>query len=109
MIKHIVAIVALSILVILTMPHIQTGLQALLSLHDWISETLKIVFSDGQAGNVSRELIASLSVPFLVGIIPAGLYWIVKRSLLPHFILIVWVTWLVQTSALVILYSNAAA
>lgn len=104
MIKHLVAIIALSIAIILTMSQAQTALHALIAGHDWVSETLKAVFSGGTAGNLSRELLASLAIPFLVGLIPAGIYWLVKRSWFPFFMTFVWITWLIQTAALVIQY-----
>ena len=107
MIKHIIAIVLLSLLIILTMSHVQTLLHALLSAHDWVANTLKDVFSDGNTGNVIRELIASLAIPFIVGLIPTALYWLAKRSWFPYFMTVVWVTWLIQTSALVIQYKVA--
>jgi hypothetical protein len=107
MIKHIIAIVVLSLLIILTMSHVQTLLQALLSAHDWIATILKEVFSDGATGNATRELLASLAIPFIAGLIPAALYWLAKRSWFPYFMSVVWVVWLIQTSALVIQYKMA--
>ncbi len=104
MIKHLIAIVALTIVIILTMSQAQAALETLLAGHNWVAETLKAVFSGGTAGNVTRELLASLSIPFLVGLIPAALYWLAKRSWFPYFMTFVWVTWLIQTSALVIQY-----
>jgi hypothetical protein len=107
MIKHIIAIVLLSVLIVLTMSHVQTLLHLLLAAHDWVANTLKDVFSDGTSGNATRELIASLTIPFAVGLIPAGVYWLVRRSWFPYFMTVVWVTWLIQTSALVIQYKSA--
>ncbi len=109
MLKHIIAILLLSILIVLTMPYAQIGLQAMVSLHDMIAEALTLVFSGGQAGNITRKLIALLSVPLLAGLIPACIYYLVKRSWFPYFIEFVWVTWLVQTAAIVILYQSNAA
>jgi hypothetical protein len=65
------------------------------------------VFSGGEAGNITRQLIALLTIPFLFGLIPATIFWMVKRRWLPCFMEIVWVAWLLQTSALVILYKAA--
>ena len=103
MIKHILLLILLSVLIIMTMVYAQTGLHALLAAHDWIGNTLKEVFADGKVGDITRQLIALLSVPLLVGLIPAFLYWLVKRRAFPYFMNFVWVTWLVQTSALVAL------
>lgn len=104
MIKHIIALLILSILILLVMPYAQTALHGLLSAHDWVADTLKQVFSGGDAGNLSRELIALLFMPIIVGLIPAFVYWLAKRSWFPYFMHCVWVTWLIQTSAIVILY-----
>jgi hypothetical protein len=108
MLKHIVALIVLAVLVILATPQVHTALTALVSAHDWIADTLKAVFSGGRTGNLLRALIASLTIPLLVGFIPAGLYWLARRSFFPYFMTFVWVTWLIQTSALVVLYKAAA-
>jgi hypothetical protein len=89
MIKHIIAIVLLSVLVVLTMSQVQTLLHLLLAAHDWVANTLKEVFSDGTSGNATRELIASLTIPFVVGLIPAGVYWLVRRNWFPYFMIVV--------------------
>jgi hypothetical protein len=107
MIKHIVAIVAFSLVVILGMPHVQIILQSLLTAHDWISTTLTQVFSGGDAGNLTRNLIALMVIPVLVGFVPAIIYWLAKRQWFPYFMQTVWITWLVQTAALVVLYKVA--
>jgi hypothetical protein len=105
MIKHIVAIIVLSIVIVLTMSHLQPVLVALLSAHNWIGETLKEVFSGGMVGDVIRQLIALLCIPLLAGFIPAAIYWLAKRSWFPYFMDFVWVTWLVETAALIIRYA----
>ena len=104
MIKQIIAIIVLSIGVIFSMPYLQQGLQLLLSMHDWIADMLTQVFSVGEAGDLVRQLIALLAAPLVIGLIPAFIYWLVKRSWFPYFMEFVWVTWLVQASALAIVY-----
>lgn len=108
MLKHVITIIILSILVIVGMPYVQQGLQLLISGHDWLSDLLKEVFSGGQAGNIIRELIALLAIPVVIACVPAVIYWLAKRAWLPYFMELVWVIWLVQTSALVILYKAAS-
>lgn len=103
MIKKIIAILLLSIAVILAMPYAQQGLEMLLSLHNWISEALTEVFTDGNYGSVTRQLIALLAVPFIVGLLPAIFYWVIKHSWFPYFAQCVWIVWLVQTSALIVM------
>lgn len=109
MLKHIVALIVLAIVVILATPQVHALLEALVAGHDWIADTLKAVFSGGRTGSLLRDLIASLTIPLLVGFIPAGLYWLARRSFFPYFMTFVWVTWLVQTSALIMVYKAATA
>jgi len=107
MFKHLIILILLSVLVVLFMPYAQQGLQAVITAHDWINEMLMQVFSGGQAGNITRQLIALLAIPVIAGLIPALIFWMVKRRWFPYFMDFVWVTWLLQTSALVILYKAA--
>ena len=104
MIKQIVAIIALSVAIVLSMSYAQQAVQQLLNAHEWISQVLMDVFSGGQTGNLLRGTIALLSVPVIVGLVPALAYWIVKRHWFPYFMQIVWVIWLVQAGALIAMY-----
>lgn len=107
MIKQLIALVVLSIIIVFSMSYVHQALQYLLQVHEWVSALLSDIFSPGQSGMLARSLIALLSVPFLVGIIPAVGYWIIKRHWLPYFMEIVWITWLIQAGALVMLYQAA--
>lgn len=107
MIKQIIALLVLSTLIILTMPYTQQAVQYLLNAHEWISQLLTDVFSGGQAGNLLRGLIALLSVPIIIGLVPAIIYWMVKRSWFPYFMEIFWVVWLIQAGALAIAFKAA--
>ncbi|EKD70147.1 MAG: hypothetical protein ACD_46C00619G0002 [uncultured bacterium] len=109
MLKQTIALIALSIAVILSMSYAQQAVQFLLTAHDWISEILLDVFSIGQAGNLARNLIALLSIPVLVGLIPTLLYWMIRRSWFPYFMEIVWVVWLIQAGALIVMYKAVIA
>lgn len=106
MLKHIIALIALSVGIVLAMSYAQSIIQLLLNAHDWISELLTDVFSAGQTGNLARGLIAILALPFLTAMVPTVLYWFVRRSWFPYFLEIVWVIWLLQAGALLV---NAAA
>jgi len=108
MIKQIVALLVISIAIILFMSYAQQGVQLLVTAHDWVSHLLTEIFSGGQAGNLARGLIALLSIPILVGLVPALIYWMVKRNWFPYFMQIVWIIWLVQAGALVVMYNATA-
>lgn len=104
MIKQAAALLGLSIAIIFTMSYAQQGIHLLISSHDWISHQLTDVFSGGNAGNIARGLIALLSVPIIVALIPTMIYWIAKRHWFPYFMEIVWVVWLIQAGALLALF-----
>ncbi len=104
MIKQIIAITILSLFVLISISYAHQGLQALVSLHGWISQVLTEVFSGGQVGNLIRGMIALISVPMIVGLIPATIYWIAKRHWFPYFMEIVWVVWLLQAGALIMMF-----
>ena len=104
MLRQVLAIVILSTVIILGMLYAQEGVRFMLTSHDWISNLLKQVFSIGEAGNLTRQLLALLAVPIAVGLVPAVIWWLAKHKWFPYFMEIVWIVWLVQTSALVVLY-----
>lgn len=107
MFKQIVVLIALSAAIVASMSYTQEAVQLLLSAHDWVSQVLTDVFSGGQAGNMARGLIALISIPVIVGLIPAIAYWMLRRHWFPYFMQIVWVVWLVQAGALAMMYKAA--
>ncbi|VVC74750.1 hypothetical protein AQUSIP_00220 [Aquicella siphonis] len=108
MIKQLIALVALSTAIVLSMSYAQQGVQWLVAAHDWVSQLLTEVFSGGHAGNLARGLLALLSIPVLVGLVPAVVYWLVKRHWFPYFMEIVWIVWLIQAGALIVMYKAVA-
>lgn len=107
MIKHVIAIILLSIATILTMSYAQHAVDYLLRAHDWVSSVLTDVFSGGQTGNLLRGSISLLTIPVVVGMIPALAYWFTRRQWFPYFMQVVWVVWLIQAGALIALYKAA--
>ena len=106
MIKQIIAIIVLSVLIVLSMPVAHQAVQYLLNAHSWVSDLLTDVFSGGQTGSLIKSLIALLTIPIVVGLIPALIYWVARRSWFPYFMEIVWVVWLIQAGALIALKTS---
>lgn len=107
--KQTIAIILLSLLVITSMAYAQHGLEFLVAAHDWVSDVLTQVFSGGTAGDMIRQLIALLAAPLIAGLIPALIYWAVKRSWFPYFMQLVWIVWLVQAAALIVVFQSTGA
>jgi len=103
-VKQIIAIIVLSVFVLLSISYAHQGLQLVISLHEWIADILTEVFSGGTIGTLLRNLIALIGVPAIIGLLPAGVYWIVKRRWFPYFMEIVWIVWLIQVGALIMMY-----
>jgi hypothetical protein len=108
MLKHLIILFVLSLGIIVGMQYAHQGVEWLLAGHDWVSRILTDVFSGGQAGNIAKGFIALLTIPFLIALVPAVIYWIVRRHWFPYFMQIVWVVWLIQAGALVMTYQVAA-
>jgi hypothetical protein len=108
MLRQVIVLIAVSVAITLSMSYAQQSVQLLLGAHDWIAQVLTEIFSGGTAGNIARGLIALLSVPLLIAMIPALIYWMVRRHWFPYFMETVWVVWLVQAGALVVMYSAVA-
>jgi hypothetical protein len=104
MLKQVIALLVLSVVIVLSMSYVQHGVHWLLNAHDWVTQLLADVFSGGQAGSLLKGLIALLSIPILVGLLPAAIYWLIRRNWFPYFMEIVWIVWLVQAGALVMMY-----
>ena len=103
MLKQIVILIVLSVIIVLAMPYAQQPVQWLVQAHDWVSQLLTEVFSGGPAGNIARGLIALLSIPVLVALVPVAIYYALRRHWFPYFMEIVWVIWLVQAGALIVM------
>lgn len=108
MIKHIIALVAISIVIVLGMTYAQQGVNYLVQAHDWVGNVLTDVFSMGQTGNVIRNSIALLLVPFVIALIPALIYWALKRNWFPYFMQTTWIVWLIEVGALAVSYMPVA-
>lgn len=106
MLKQIIALVVFSLAVILCMSYAKHAMDLLLNAHNWVSNMLMNVFSSDQAGNLVRNLLALISIPILVAFVPAVTYWIIKRNWFPYFMPVVWIVWLIQVGALMVIYNT---
>lgn len=102
MFKQIAILVILTIIIILTQHYFSVAALALLHAYQFILGHLGAIFSPGTTGTFFRKLIAFLAIPFLVGLILGGLYWIIRKRKLPGLMPIIWGVWLVLTTLLII-------
>jgi hypothetical protein len=109
MFKKLLALLVFSAAFIFFMPYAQQGVQLLLTGHERIADALTNVFNGGDTGNMVRAFIALLSIPLIVGLIPAIIFWLIKRTWLSFFMDIVWFVWLIQAGALAVAFKATGA
>lgn len=100
-ILSLIAIVALSAAVVLFMPQAKMIVAFMVDAHGHVSNILADVFSGGNAGNIARGLVALIAIPFIVGLVPSLIYFLVRKHWCPYFMEIMWVVWLLQAGALI--------
>lgn len=101
MLKQLIILLLLSLVVIFGTQYILPLISVVLSTHHWVSQSLLQIFTGGKAGNAIREFIALWFVPLCLTLIPTLIFWLAKRRFFPYFFHTLWVIWLVQTTALI--------
>ncbi len=96
LIKHIAALVVLTLIVLLAHSFIHTGFGVWMDLQSWLANYLGDVFSSSGAGGWIKKILAFLAVPLFVTFVPAGIYWCIKRHSMPNIKEIFWVLWIIQ-------------
>lgn len=109
MIKKIIALLIVSAALVFFMPYAQQGMEYLLKAHGYINDLLTSVFNGGQTGNLVRSFIALLCIPLIVGLVPAIIFWMLRRRWMPGFMDIVWVVWLLQAGGLIAVFKATGA
>lgn len=95
MVKQIILISLLSIATIMFREHLAYSLDYVVFLHNRIAEALHLVFADDNVGRLIQDMIALLFIPVVCGLLLASMFWLVKRTKMPHVMTVIWVVWLV--------------
>jgi len=94
MVKHIVALIAGSFIVVLIKSQIDRILHGILAFHDMIEHGLGIIFSHGYWGQLLQAGLALFVPPLLIGGVIGLIYWLLKRDRWKYMMPFVWVSWL---------------
>lgn len=95
-IKHLAALIILTILVLLGNSMVHAVLEFWMDLQSWLANYVGDVFTNSGTGGWIKKTLIFLSVPLVVTFVPAGLYWCFKRSTMPHIKEIFWILWTIQ-------------
>ena len=53
------------------------------------------IFNSSGVGYVFGRALGSVGIAVIIGLIPAGIYWIVKRNTMPRLNIVIWMLWAV--------------
>lgn len=93
MLKTFLGLIVLSVLVILFKTQFADLLHLVATLHGIASDKLAALFSGSSAGLLVAHIFSLVVIPLVVALIPAFVYWIFYRTEMPHWIVVVWVVW----------------
>lgn len=103
MYKQIILVVILSIVVAVAQPYAAEGLGYYLEAHDWLENLLlTYVLANGPVGDFLVSVLSFLVLPLLIGLAVALLYRLIKKTSFAGVMFVVWATWLVLSTALVL-------
>ena len=86
--------IILSILVIVFAKYINNFIICLAVFYDYINDHLSVLFNKSAVGILSRNTISLVICPLIITGTPALIYYAFKRSKMPYFIEITWLSWL---------------
>ena len=101
--KHFGVIIVLSFVLLIFAHQAQLVLVYLNDAHTVLNEKLSYIFSTSTVGNTFQEATCLLLIPFAIAGVPAGIFWAIKRRLIPYFYHMVWGIWVVLFTSIMIL------
>ena len=94
MLKHILLLIVLSIIVIIGIHQLAIFLHWIGYGHAWLVGKFNLLFSTVSFGYLIGNVLTLIFIPLIFALIPAFIYWIFKRSEMPHLFLVVWIIWI---------------
>ena len=101
MIKHILAIIILTLLIVFGLPFCFNAMQYFYNFYAWIIDLLNNVFAGGQLATFIKQVLTILIISFGLSGIVAGIYWGFKRSHFPYFTHLCWIVWIILITSIV--------
>jgi sulfite exporter TauE/SafE len=102
LIKHIAALILLSLLILLAGSFFTSLLNEVTNIHHWFIKLLSHIFTSQDTARWLRDLLAMLALPALAGLIPCGVYWSLKRKPMPYTLYVIWLVWIIQAVAILL-------
>lgn len=100
MVRHIIAMIILSLLMVLGLAYYRQALQLMVKVHASLVRLLGHVFSGGNIGHLIQHSLALLFIPLIVGVIVGIIYWGVRKSQWPYVVHLAWIVWVILATSL---------
>ena len=95
MIKHIILLLAATVLGVVFRVELLRILDWLLYLHNELANYLALIFSSDHIGRMIQGIVALLLIPAVVGGFIAGMYSLLTRKAYPYTWTVIWVSWVI--------------
>lgn len=95
MVKQSILFVSFSIIAIFFKLQLAKLWQEIMLLNNKLSSGLTLIFSSDQTGRIVQSVVILIVIPLIVGGIVALVFWLLKRSAMPHIMTTIWLTWTV--------------
>ena len=102
--KHFAGLLVLSVFVIVLANFWGKLFSTVYHSYLWLDTELADVFNNGPTGSLIRRSLTITIFPLLVAGVPAAIYWVMKRQLMPYFYHVVWFFWIVLLTISLIKY-----
>lgn len=102
MLKHLLAFLILSALLVIGLNYAHIVLEYLLSFYQLLLEWFGQIFTGGQLGYFLKHFIALALTPAVIGGIIGLIYWAIKRAEPPYLIPFIWVLWLILATSIIL-------
>ena len=102
MLRQTIYLVIFSVLTIVFIREVGYVLQFVDHFHNVVAREMAVLFSGGTIGRIIRETIALILIPGVIGGIAYGVYWLITRKGLSYITHIVWISWIVLATSVVL-------
>lgn len=88
-------LIIFSVVVVFFTKEIQMILHWIAQAHDILLNKLTLLIHGGQTAKLIQLSLSLILIPLILALIPAFIYWLFKRRMLPDYLAVVWAIWFV--------------
>lgn len=98
--KHFLALIVFSIIALFLKSLLAKFLHLLGAFHQWLAHVLALLFTWSSFGGTISQILALTFAPMIAALIPAFIYWLIKRCEMPYLYLVTWIIWVMLATLL---------